>query len=79
MRFWPGDGGPRWRLEFLGGAVFGPRRMGGGDTTSDRRSETKEERAKWAANARWAVSETENENKNGVGFGCPRDVWVEFK
>jgi hypothetical protein len=53
--------------------------MGGGDTTSDRRSETKEERAKWAANARWAVLEMENENKNGVGFGCSRDVWVEFK
>jgi hypothetical protein len=25
---WPGDGGPRWRLEFLDGAVFGAWRMG---------------------------------------------------
>jgi hypothetical protein len=29
-------------------------RTGGGGTASDRRRETKEERAEWAAKARWA-------------------------
>jgi hypothetical protein len=27
---WPGDGGPRWRPEFLDEVVFGAQRMGGG-------------------------------------------------
>jgi hypothetical protein len=50
-------------------------RMGVGGVASDRWREMKEERAEWAAKARWTgwlggpVLEMENENENGVGLG----------
>jgi hypothetical protein len=65
------EGWRRYRRGSGGGAARDTAsRTCGGGIASDRRRETKEERAKWAVNSGGPVSEMENENENGVGLGC---------